>query len=128
MGNDVRGLFQKINQVDLPYQSFDSEGDDLSLEVAAPAAPPIAARPSQGRQAADNVVIKPVIQTVETAMPKDKVKVFQGFAMPANEPTAPTPPVGMSGLLRKYGQTPQVSAEQTGVTVLADLFASLSRF
>lgn len=122
MGNDVRVLFKKINQVDLPYQVFDIE------EEAALSAPVRVAKAASAPSLCDADIL------AAAAKPASRTDaVFKGVALPANEPTmAKAPAAPTSGLLRKYGERPATaptasSAAQGGRTLLSDIFANLAR-
>ncbi|MET0336835.1 MAG: hypothetical protein ABW063_03645 [Caulobacter sp.] len=91
MVNDVRGLFLKINQVDLPYQVFDNLGDveamdESQLDVLAPL-PVIATQIEEEFEVIDvesepeperNYGARKVIASI-------RQRVFQGFSIPAAE-------------------------------------------
>lgn len=106
MVNDVRGLFLKINQVDLPYQVFDNLGDDESMEatqldVLAPLPTSIA----QPAEEFEPIEIEPEPEPerqygARKVIASIRQRVFQGFSVPAAEgakelvveiPAAPEP-------------------------------------
>lgn len=91
MVNDVRGLFLKINQVDLPYQVFDNLGDveavgDSDVDVLAPL--PVIANPIE-----DDFELIEAEPAPEPERPHGarkviasiRQRVFQGFSIPAAE-------------------------------------------
>ncbi|WP_369058502.1 hypothetical protein ABOZ73_12690 [Caulobacter sp. 73W] len=91
MVNDVRGLFLKINQVDLPYQVFDNLGDveavdESQLDVLAPL--PVIA--TQIEEEFEPIEVEPEPEP-ERAYGARKViasirqRVFQGFSIPVAE-------------------------------------------
>lgn len=91
MVNDVRGLFLKINQVDLPYQVFDNLGDveavcDSDVDVLAPL--PVIANPVEGDFELIEVEPAPELERPHGArkvIASIRQRVFQGFSIPAAE-------------------------------------------
>lgn len=101
MVNDVRGLFLKINQVDLPYQVFDNLGDveavgDSDVDVLAPL--PVIANPVEDDFALIEIESAPEPERPHGArkvIASIRQRVFQGFSIPAaeggKEEVAPAP-------------------------------------
>ncbi|WP_269715609.1 hypothetical protein [Caulobacter sp. NIBR2454] len=95
MVNDVRGLFQKINQVDLPYQVFDDVEDDGDVPeshftVLAPLpAPMVVDEPEEIFVAEVEVAGPGRVHGARAAIAAVRQRVFQGFAQPVAEAAAP---------------------------------------
>ncbi|MDG2521018.1 hypothetical protein P7B02_05635 [Caulobacter segnis] len=91
MVNDVRGLFLKINQVDLPYQVFDNLGDVEAMDESQPdVLAPLPTIITQTAEDFEPIEIAPEPEPerqygARKVIASIRQRVFQGFSVPAAE-------------------------------------------